>query len=132
MLSSVLRGSGDMIRPAIVAASLLASYTALAFLLIPGEEASLDHAIKAAAQAMAGSYLLAAAILFLPSAVLGPVLRPPCKRHLLLLTNGNFSQGIPERVLAPQNGLVKAASFIGICSFDIWRGKGRGLNRIIF
>ena len=62
MLSSVLRGSGDMIRPAIVAASLLASYTALAFLLIPGEEASLDHAIKAAAQAMAGSYLLAAAI----------------------------------------------------------------------
>ena len=103
MLSSVLRGSGDMIRPAIVAASLLASYTALAFLLIPGEEASLDHAIKAAARAMAGSYLLAAAILFLPSAVLGPVLRPPCKRHLLLLTNGNFSQGIPERALAPQS-----------------------------
>ena len=115
MLSSVLRGSGDVIRPAIVAASLLASYTALAFLLIPGEEASLDHAIKAAARAMAGSYLLAAAILFLPSAVLGPVLRPPCKRHLLLLTNGNFSQGIPERALAPQSELVKAASFTGFC-----------------
>ena len=59
MLSSVLRGSGDMVRPALVAASLLISYTLLAFLIIPGQEASLDEAIESAALAMAGSYLLA-------------------------------------------------------------------------
>ena len=35
MLSSVLRGSGDMIRPALIAASLLASYILLAFMIIP-------------------------------------------------------------------------------------------------
>lgn len=59
MLSSVLRGSGDMIRPALIAASLLASYILLAFMIIPGQGASLNEAIEAAALAMAGSYLLA-------------------------------------------------------------------------
>ena len=59
MLSSVLRGSGDMIRPAFIAASLLASYTLLAYLIIPGQGANLDDAMQAAAFAMGGSYLFA-------------------------------------------------------------------------
>ena len=62
MLSSVLRGTGDMVRPALVAASLLISYTALAFLIIPGKEAPLNKAIESAALAMAGSYFLALTI----------------------------------------------------------------------
>ena len=59
MLASVLRGTGDMIRPAWIAASLLLSYTLLAFLIIPGQGASLNDAIEAAALAMGGSYLFA-------------------------------------------------------------------------
>jgi len=55
----VLRGTGDMIRPAWIAASLLLSYTLLAFLIIPGQGASLNDAIEAAALAMGGSYLFA-------------------------------------------------------------------------
>ena len=59
MLSSVLRGSGDMVRPALVAACLLASYTLLAFLIIPGQGASLNETIEAAALTMGAAYLLA-------------------------------------------------------------------------
>lgn len=62
MLSSVLRGSGDMLRPAAVAASLLASYTVLAWLLIPLDNPTTLAAIEGAAFAMAGSYLFAASM----------------------------------------------------------------------
>ena len=62
MLSSVLRGAGDMVRPAFVAASLLASYCLLGYFTIPGLEASLNEAIESAALAMAGSYLFALSI----------------------------------------------------------------------
>lgn len=58
MLCSVLRGTGDMVRPALTAAILLFSYTALAWLTIPGA-ASLDEAMMYAAFSMAGSYLIA-------------------------------------------------------------------------
>ncbi len=61
MLCSVLRGTGDMVRPALTAAVLLLSYTGLAWLIIPGA-ASLDEAMKLAAVAMAGSYLIALAM----------------------------------------------------------------------
>lgn len=59
MLCSVLRGTGDMVRPAIIAASLLVSYTLLAWLIIPGEATSLDEAMRSAALAMGGSFLVA-------------------------------------------------------------------------
>jgi len=59
MLCSVLRGSGDMVRPALVAAVMLISYTALAWMIIPVQGATLDEAIKAAAFAMSGSFLIA-------------------------------------------------------------------------
>ena len=58
MLCSVLRGTGDMVRPALTAAILLLSYTMLAWLVVP-TAASLDEAMKYAAFAMAGSYLIA-------------------------------------------------------------------------
>ena len=54
MLSSVLRGSGDMRRPAVVAASLLGSYILLAWLLIPLAGSPTIVAIEGAASAMAG------------------------------------------------------------------------------
>lgn len=59
MLCSVMRGSGDMVHPALVAMGLVVSYTALAWMLIPGQEASLSEAIKGAALAMVGSFLFA-------------------------------------------------------------------------
>ena len=62
MLSSVLRGSGDMKRPAIAAASLLVSYVLLAWLLIPLDGSGTMLAIEGAASAMAGSYVFAAAL----------------------------------------------------------------------
>ncbi|NCF45843.1 MAG: hypothetical protein GWP70_13640, partial [Proteobacteria bacterium] len=62
MLSSVLRGSGDMVRPALVAAVLLGSYCLFAWLLIPLRDASTLEAIRGAAFAMAGSYLVAAGL----------------------------------------------------------------------
>ena len=62
MLSSVLRGSGDMIRPAIVAAILLATYILCASLLIPTQGATINEALKGAAIAMASAYLLASAL----------------------------------------------------------------------
>lgn len=70
MLSSVLRGSGDMVRPALVAAVLLGSYCLFAWLLIPLKDASTLDSIHGAAFAMAGSYLVAAAL------VVGFVLLP--------------------------------------------------------
>ena len=48
-----------MIRPALIASVLLISYTILAWMIIPGQAASLDEAIKAAALAMSGSFLVA-------------------------------------------------------------------------
>ena len=62
MLCSVLRGSGDMVRPAFVAASLLLSYIVFASLLIPGDGANLAEAISGAAYAMIGSFLFASAV----------------------------------------------------------------------
>ena len=59
MLSSVLRGAGDMIRPAIIAACLLASYSLVAWWLIPSHEVATNDAIRLAALAMAGSYCTA-------------------------------------------------------------------------
>lgn len=58
MLCSVLRGTGDMVRPALTAATLLASYTALAWMIIP-KATTLDEAMKLAAFAMTGSYVIA-------------------------------------------------------------------------
>lgn len=58
MLCSVLRGTGDMVRPALTAALLLCSYSVLAWLIIPNA-ASLNEAMKYAALAMVGSYLIA-------------------------------------------------------------------------
>ena len=59
MLCSVLRGSGDMVRPALIAATLLVSYAILAWLIIPDQAVNLDDAMKSAAFAMAGSFLIA-------------------------------------------------------------------------
>ncbi len=59
MLCSVMRGSGDMLRPAIVAAGLLISYTLLAKWVIPDSGVTLNEAMQAAAFAMAGSFLFA-------------------------------------------------------------------------
>ena len=58
MLASVLRGTGDMVRPALIAATLLLSYLLLARAIIPGAT-SLDEAIQYAAYAMAGSFVIA-------------------------------------------------------------------------
>lgn len=58
MLASVLRGTGDMVRPALIAGTLLVSYTVLAWLVLPGA-ASLDEAMKNAAFAMAWSFIIA-------------------------------------------------------------------------
>ena len=62
MLCSVMRGSGDMVRPAYVAGILLASYSVLAWLIIPRDGASLDAAMRAAAIAMVGSFGVALAV----------------------------------------------------------------------
>jgi len=59
MLCSVLRGSGDMVRPALVAAVLLIAYTVLAWMIIPEHGTTLDEAIKAASLAMSGSFFVA-------------------------------------------------------------------------
>ena len=59
MLSSVLRGCGDMVRPAIVAATLLGSYLVLASILIPDGDSSVLAAVRGAAYAMAAAYLIA-------------------------------------------------------------------------
>ena len=46
--------------------------------------------------------VLAAATRALPSAVLGPVLLPPCIRQRFLSLMAGFWQGVPLRVLARQ------------------------------
>ena len=43
----------------------------------------------------------ASAMRALPSAVRGPVERPPCKRHRVLPASGGFWHAVPRRVLAP-------------------------------
>ena len=58
MLCSVLRGCGDMVRPAIVAAVIVMSYMLLGWLLIPDAQAGLLLAIQRAAWAMAGAYFV--------------------------------------------------------------------------
>ena len=47
----------------------------------------------------------AAAILARPSAVRGPVLKPPCSRQRFLPRSGGFWHAVPRRVLAPQRML---------------------------
>lgn len=59
MLSAVLRGCGDMIRPALVMALMVGAYAVYAAWLIPGSEATLFEAMRAAGAAMALSYLTA-------------------------------------------------------------------------
>ncbi len=58
MLSSVLRGCGDMARPAIIAAAMLFSYFVFARVFIPTDSAALDDVIKGASVAMVASYCL--------------------------------------------------------------------------
>ena len=58
--------------------------------------------------------VMSGAIAARSASVLGPVDNPPCSLRLLLCGKGNFPQGFPERVLAPQSELVKAASSIEI------------------
>ena len=66
MLSSVLRGTGDMVRPALIATVLLGSYILFAMLLIP-RAGELDASVSAAAVAMVAAYIvsLLAAIYFI-------------------------------------------------------------------
>lgn len=59
MLCSFLRGTGDMVRPAMVAGAMLAIYAVLAAILIPTSNAAIDESIRAAAFAMGGAYVLA-------------------------------------------------------------------------
>lgn len=59
MLSSVMRGTGDMVRPALVAASLLAAYCFFAWWLIPAADTDLSAAMTAAAIAMVLAYCTA-------------------------------------------------------------------------
>lgn len=59
MLCSVMRGTADMVRPAIVAGFMLLSYCLYAWLLIPSSDEGLNETIKAAGFAMALSYLTA-------------------------------------------------------------------------
>ncbi len=67
MLCSVLRGGGDMVRPAVVAAVMLVAYFVLASATIPTETNDLQATIQAAALSMVGAYLLSllAALFFI-------------------------------------------------------------------
>ncbi|OED36152.1 hypothetical protein AB833_28440 [Chromatiales bacterium (ex Bugula neritina AB1)] len=67
MLCSVLRGNGDMKRPALVAGVMLLSYIVFAAMLIPGEGSTIEEAIPAAAYTMIASYCVAllAAVYFI-------------------------------------------------------------------
>lgn len=56
MLCSVLRGAGDMMRPAVVAAVMFGVYCVLAMVLIPESGTNLPLIIDAAAKAMVGAY----------------------------------------------------------------------------
>ncbi len=58
MLCSFLRGAGDMVRPAVVAGTMLLIYAALAAWLIPESNATLTQTIRSAAMAMGGAYVL--------------------------------------------------------------------------
>jgi len=64
MMCSVLRGSGDMVRPAIVAAVIVVSYMFLGWLLIPDSQAGLQSAIQRAAWAMVGAYFMSTLLAF--------------------------------------------------------------------
>jgi len=59
MLCSVLRGSGDMIRPAQVAASMLIAYMVFAWFLIPHDSIDLQVDMVHAAMSMNGAFLVA-------------------------------------------------------------------------
>lgn len=67
MLSSVLRGSGDMVRPAIVAAVLVLSYAGFAAVFLTDTELTLDSAMRRAGWALVLSFVTAsiAAICFI-------------------------------------------------------------------
>lgn len=64
MLSSVLRGTGDMVRPAIVAAVLLLSYSLYGWLLIPrsGSGTDINVALKGAGLAIILAFFTALAL----------------------------------------------------------------------
>jgi len=58
MLCSVMRGSGDMVRPAIVAGVMVIAYAVVGAWLIPKSNASVVDSVKAAALSMICAYLL--------------------------------------------------------------------------
>ncbi|MBX2886612.1 MAG: hypothetical protein KTR32_42075 [Granulosicoccus sp.] len=58
MLCSVMRGTGDMVRPAIVAAVMLISYALFGWWLIPAQYADVIEAVKMAALAMVYAYFV--------------------------------------------------------------------------
>ena len=64
MMCSVLRGCGDMVRPAIVAAVIVVSYMFLGWLLIPDSQAGLQLAIQRAAWSMVGAYFISTLLAF--------------------------------------------------------------------
>ena len=87
----------------------------------------------------------------LPSGVRGPVLRPPCNRHLAFPLRAAFWQGVPRRVLARQRWpghwgpscvsrpasmnfwrLTKVnilnAPCMGLCVKSLYRGSFQGLT----
>jgi hypothetical protein len=66
-----------------------------------------------------------------PSAARGPVLNRLCRRQRRLPFIGYLAQSVPERVLAPQRGLLLRASFIDVCSYLIF-WIVRELKRINF
>lgn len=57
MLCSVLRGTGDMVRPAIVALVMVASYTVFASFLLSDIDGSLDDSMQNAALSLILSYI---------------------------------------------------------------------------
>jgi len=62
MLCSVMRGTGDMVRPAIVAALMLVSYALFAYILIPSSGTDLNQTIRAGALSMVAAYFCAATL----------------------------------------------------------------------
>ncbi|MBX2886059.1 MAG: hypothetical protein KTR32_39250 [Granulosicoccus sp.] len=62
MLCSVMRGSGDMVKPALVAATMLIGYSVFAYLFIHRADLDQESTIRAGAQAMVAAYLCALAL----------------------------------------------------------------------
>ncbi len=62
MLCSFMRGTGDMITPAVVAGAMLLIYAMLGAIMIPQAGEALEESIRMAALAMDGAYMLALVI----------------------------------------------------------------------